>query len=94
MAKRILLVVDDPSIVIGLRMNLEREGYEIELAEDGDAALGRIRDHGFDLVLLDVMLPKRNGYEVLEAMRKEAIQVAAMAMRFAIEVCNEERGRK
>jgi DNA-binding response OmpR family regulator len=66
-----LLVEDDPSIVIGLRMNLEREGYQIELAEDGDAALERIRADEFDLVLLDVMLPRRNGYEVLDALRKE-----------------------
>jgi DNA-binding response OmpR family regulator len=71
LAQRILLVEDDPSIVIGLRMNLEREGYQLELAEDGDAALERIREGGYDLVLLDVMLPKRNGYEVLDALRKE-----------------------
>ena len=71
MAQRILLVEDDPSIVIGLRMNLEREGYQLELAEDGDAALERIREGEFDLVLLDVMLPRRNGYEVLNALRME-----------------------
>ena len=71
MAQRILLVEDDSSIVIGLRMNLEREGYEVELAEDGDTAVTRVREGDFDLVLLDVMLPKRNGYEVLDALRKE-----------------------
>ena len=71
MVQRILLVEDDSSIVIGLRMNLEREGYEVELAEDGDTALERVREGDFDLVLLDVMLPKRNGYEVLDALRKE-----------------------
>ena len=71
MAQRILLVEDDTSIVIGLRMNLEREGYEVELAEDGDTALQLVREGDFDLVLLDVMLPKRNGYEVLDALRKE-----------------------
>jgi two-component system, OmpR family, alkaline phosphatase synthesis response regulator PhoP len=71
LAQRILLVEDDTSIVIGLRMNLEREGYEVELAEDGDTALARVREGDFDLVLLDVMLPKRNGYEVLDALRKE-----------------------
>jgi DNA-binding response OmpR family regulator len=71
LAQRILLVEDDSSIVIGLRMNLEREGYEVELAEDGDTALERVREGDFDLVLLDVMLPKRNGYEVLDALRKE-----------------------
>jgi DNA-binding response OmpR family regulator len=71
LAQRILLVEDDRSIVIGLRMNLEREGYDVELAEDGDTALARVREGDFDLVLLDVMLPKRNGYEVLDALRKE-----------------------
>jgi DNA-binding response OmpR family regulator len=71
LGQRILLVEDDTSIVIGLRMNLEREGYEVELAEDGDTALERVREGDFDLVLLDVMLPKRNGYEVLDALRKE-----------------------
>jgi DNA-binding response OmpR family regulator len=71
LAQRILLVEDDTSIVIGLRMNLEREGYEVELAEDGDTALQLVREGDFDLVLLDVMLPKRNGYEVLDALRKE-----------------------
>jgi DNA-binding response OmpR family regulator len=71
LGQRILLVEDDSSIVIGLRMNLEREGYEVELAEDGDTALERVREGDFDLVLLDVMLPKRNGYEVLDALRKE-----------------------
>lgn len=80
MAQRILLVEDDSSIVIGLRMNLEREGYEVELAEDGDTALVRVREGDFDLVLLDVMLPKRNGYEVLDALRKEGNQTPVMML--------------
>jgi DNA-binding response OmpR family regulator len=69
--KHILLVEDDPSIVIGLRMNLEREGYSVELATDGQAGLDRVREGGLDLVLLDIMLPKLNGYEVLHALRKD-----------------------
>jgi DNA-binding response OmpR family regulator len=73
MAERILLVEDDASIVIGLRMNLEREGYAVELAEDGEAGLQRALAGGFDLILLDVMLPKLNGYEVLDALRKQRI---------------------
>jgi DNA-binding response OmpR family regulator len=68
--KRILLVEDDSSISLGLRMNLEREGYEVDLAEDGEAGLARARDGGYDLVLLDLMLPKLNGYELLDALRK------------------------
>jgi two-component system, OmpR family, alkaline phosphatase synthesis response regulator PhoP len=69
--KRILLVEDDPSIVIGLRMNLEREGYHVELATDGQAGLDRVQKGGLDLVLLDIMLPKLNGYEILHALRKQ-----------------------
>ena len=68
---RILLVEDDPSIVLGLRMNLEREGYSVELAEDGQAGLTRARSGEFDLVILDIMLPRLNGYEVLDALRKQ-----------------------
>lgn len=69
--KRILLVEDDPSIVLGLNMNLEREGYSVELAEDGQRGLDRARSGEFDLVILDIMLPKLNGYEVLDALRKQ-----------------------
>jgi DNA-binding response OmpR family regulator len=69
--KRLLLVEDDPSIVIGLRMNLEREGYEVELAEDGQLGLQRARSGQFDLMILDIMLPKLNGYEVLDELRKQ-----------------------
>jgi len=68
---RILLVEDDPSIVLGLRMNLEREGYSVELAEDGQAGLARAKSGEFELVILDIMLPKLNGYEVLDALRKQ-----------------------
>jgi DNA-binding response OmpR family regulator len=69
--KRILLVEDDASIVIGLRMNLEREGYAVELAEDGQRGLDRARSGEFDLIILDIMLPKLNGYEVLDALRRQ-----------------------
>ena len=71
MTKRILLVEDDSSIVIGLRMNLEREGYHVELATDGQAGLDRVQKGGLDLVLLDIMLPKLNGYEILHTLRKQ-----------------------
>ncbi len=68
---KILVVEDDASILLGLRMNLEGAGYEVETAEDGQAGLALVRTTRFDLVLLDVMLPKMNGYELVSALRND-----------------------
>ena len=69
--KRVLVVEDDPSIAIGLRINLESEGYVVHVAEDGDAGLELARTIEPDLIVLDLMLPKRNGLEVLHDLRVE-----------------------
>jgi len=69
--KRILVVEDDESITLGLRMNLEAEGYTVSVANDGQEGLERARDGGFDLVLLDVMLPRVNGFEIVRTLREE-----------------------
>jgi two-component system, OmpR family, alkaline phosphatase synthesis response regulator PhoP len=69
--KRVLVVEDDPSIAIGLRINLESEGYVVHLAEDGEEGLELARTVDPDLIVLDVMLPKRNGLEVLHDLRAE-----------------------
>jgi DNA-binding response OmpR family regulator len=69
--KRVLVVEDDPSIAIGLRINLESEGYVVNLAEDGEAGLDMARRLAPDLIVLDLMLPKRNGLEVLHDLRAE-----------------------
>jgi len=69
--KRVLVVEDDPSIAIGLRINLESEGYEVHVADDGEAGLELARTIAPDLVLLDLMLPKKNGLEVLHDLRNE-----------------------
>ena len=69
--KRVLVVEDDPSIAIGLRINLESEGYVVHVAEDGEDGLTLARTLAPDLIVLDVMLPRRNGLEVLHALRAE-----------------------
>lgn len=73
--RRVLVVEDDASIAIGLRINLESEGYEVHVADDGERGLELARTMDPDLIVLDVMLPKRNGLEVLHELRDEGRHV-------------------
>ncbi|MBK8465350.1 MAG: response regulator transcription factor [Chloracidobacterium sp.] len=67
---KILIVEDEQHLADGLRFNLEAEGYEAEIAADGDVALTRLNEGAFDAVVLDVMLPKVNGFDVAKQMRE------------------------
>ncbi|MBF0429163.1 MAG: response regulator [Magnetococcales bacterium] len=69
MPVEILIVDDAPNIVLSLEFLMKKEGFSVRSVVDGDAALEAIKIKRPDLVLLDVMLPKRNGYEVCEAVR-------------------------
>jgi two-component system, OmpR family, alkaline phosphatase synthesis response regulator PhoP len=71
MKKRILIIEDDPSIGLGLRLNLEKEGYEVTLATDGQRGLDLTREVQPALIILDLMLPNRNGFEILHELRAE-----------------------
>jgi DNA-binding response OmpR family regulator len=71
MTKQILIVDDEPNIVISLEFLMRREGFRVEVARDGEEALTRIRQDRPDLVLLDVMMPKVNGFEVCQAVRSD-----------------------
>ena len=66
---KILVVDDEPNILISLEFLMKRAGFEVRSAGDGDAALEAIREDPPDLVLLDVMMPKKDGYEVCETVR-------------------------
>ena len=70
MAKRILLVDDEPLIIKGLKYTLEQEGYETLAAYDGEEALEYAKACEYDLVLLDVMLPKLDGFQVCQQIRE------------------------
>jgi DNA-binding response OmpR family regulator len=70
---RILIVEDDPAIAIALEDDLRLEGYTVEVARDGETASRRARDEAFDLILLDVMLPKKDGFEVCRELRRAGV---------------------
>jgi DNA-binding response OmpR family regulator len=67
---RILIVEDEPDIALGLREDLARNGYEVDVVGDGNAALARTETERWDLILLDVMLPRLDGYEVCRELRR------------------------
>jgi DNA-binding response OmpR family regulator len=71
MAQRILIVDDEPNIVISLEYLMRRAGYDVAVAADGEAALGAVAEAPPDLVILDVMLPKVNGFEVCRRLRAD-----------------------
>lgn len=71
--KRILIIEDDLAILRGLKDNLEYESYEVLTAEDGEQGYCLIREKKPDLIILDLMLPKMNGYEVCRKVRDEGV---------------------
>jgi DNA-binding response OmpR family regulator len=70
MAKKILIADDERNIVMSLEFLMENAGYEVRVAGNGEETLKALAEFQPDLVLLDVMMPRRNGYEVLQAIRE------------------------
>ncbi|TAK87246.1 MAG: response regulator [Betaproteobacteria bacterium] len=69
MTKKVLIVDDEENIVTALEFLLQRSGYETRVARNGDEALSEVASFAPDLVLLDVMMPRRSGYEVCQRVR-------------------------
>jgi DNA-binding response OmpR family regulator len=80
MKQRILVVEDDRTLRQALVFNLEREGYEVRGAVDGEQALAAARDGGIDLMLLDLMLPGMSGLEVMRTMRADGIDTPVVIL--------------
>ena len=77
---RILIVEDEPDIALGLQLDLRDEGHDVELATDGAEASRRAREPGWDLILLDVMLPLRDGFEVCRDLRRAKIRTPVLML--------------
>jgi DNA-binding response OmpR family regulator len=78
--RRILVVEDEPTIAIALQDDLEDEGYQVEAVSDGETALAKARGGAWDLVLLDVMLPGKDGFTVLRELRKSGVQTPVILL--------------
>ena len=77
---KVLLVEDDPTMQRGLKDNLEFEGYDVEVADDGKKGLQSILDNSYDLVILDGMLPHMSGFDVLKKVREKGLSLPVIML--------------
>ena len=70
---RILIVDDEPNIVLALELLMKKEGYEVHTVDDGERAVQAAKELRPDLILLDIMMPKMDGYEVCQRIRSDAL---------------------
>lgn len=91
---RILLVEDEPGLVLTLTDRLAREGYRVETAGDGEAGLARACGERFDLIVLDVMLPKMNGFDVCRAIRQRGLETPILMLTARSQVVDKVVGLK
>jgi len=94
MNSRILLVEDEPGLVMTISDLLAGEGYQVEVASDGDAGYAKAFNGGYDLILLDLMLPRRNGYEVCRELRQRGIDSAILMLTARTQVVDRVVGLK
>ena len=92
--KRLLLIEDEPGLVLTLRDRLTREGYAVETSTDGESGLERASREAFDLVLLDVMLPRMNGFDVLRELRKRGTETPVIMVTAKGQVVDKVVGLK
>ena len=79
-AKKILIVEDDPALLRGLKDNFRAEGYQVRTATDGEKGMEDITRDPPDVALVDVMLPKRNGYEICRAARGRRLNTVVILL--------------
>lgn len=80
MSSRILLIEDEPGLLITITDMLAGEGYEVESERDGEDGLAAALESGFDLIVLDIMLPRRNGFDICRDLRQKGIDTAILML--------------
>jgi two-component system alkaline phosphatase synthesis response regulator PhoP len=94
MKSRILLVEDEPGLVLTLTDRLTSEGYVIETASDGETGLERALGEAFDLIMLDVMLPRKNGFDLCRDLRQKNVQTPIIMLTARGQVVDKVVGLK
>ncbi len=89
---RILVVDDEEHLAAGIRENLQAEGYETDIAHNGEQGLAKVRAGAFDLILLDVMMPKLDGLQVCEQIRAAGLQTPVLFLTVKGEPADRIRG--
>ncbi|MGA9771166.1 MAG: response regulator transcription factor [Blastocatellia bacterium] len=94
MSKRILLVEDEPGLVLTLTDRLTSEGFIVESARDGETGLARATAETFDVIILDVMLPRKNGFDVCRDLRQQNVQTPVIMLTARGQVVDKVIGLK
>ncbi|MBL8151184.1 MAG: response regulator transcription factor [Blastocatellia bacterium] len=94
MSKRILLVEDEKGLILTLTDRLIKEGYTVETASDGDTGYQRASTEAFDLVILDLMLPRKNGFDICRDLRQKSIQTPILMLTARGQVVDKVVGLK
>ena len=94
MNKRILLIEDEPGLVLTLSDRLSKEGFAVEAARDGDSGLRRATSEPFDLIILDVMLPRKNGLDVCRDLRQHGTRTPIIMLTARSQVVDKVIGLK
>src|SRR5215510_12194031 len=89
---RILIVEDEPDIALGLQLDLRDEGYEVEVIGDGEEASRRAREPGWDLIVLDVMLPHKDGFEVCRDLRRAKLRTPVLMLTAKVQEAEKVMG--
>ena len=92
--KRLLLVEDEAGLVLTLTDRLTREGYDVQSTSDGESGLARATTEPFDLLLLDVMLPRFGGFDVLRELRKQGIEIPVIMLTARTQLVDKVVGLK
>jgi two-component system alkaline phosphatase synthesis response regulator PhoP len=94
MSRRILLVEDEPGLVLTLTDRLASEGYEVESARDGESGLERAEREAFDALILDLMLPRKNGFDVCRDLRQRGVKTPILMLTARGQVVDKVVGLK